>query len=143
MWRPVRWTDSRGRPPPRLFSAVRTRRRRRSNRESLAMLLLLPFLAEDVLALVLDALALVGLRLPPAADLGGELADRLLVDPADDHGGLVGGLHLQAFRDVEVDIVAVAELQLELAALGAGTIADAGDHQGLGETLGNTFDERG
>src|SRR3954464_15360392 len=122
MCRPLRWTDRRGRPPARLLSAVRTRRRRRANRESLAMLLLLPFLAEDVLALVLDALALVGFGLPPAADFGGELADGLLVDPADDDGGLVGGLHLQAFRNVEVDIVAVAELQLELAALRVGAI---------------------
>src|SRR3569623_23368 len=113
MWRPVRWTDRRGRPPARLLSAVRTRRRRRSNRESLAMLLLLPFLAEAVLALVLDALALVGLRLSPAAHLGGELADRLLVDPADHHGGLVGSFHLQPFRHLQVDDVAVAELRLQ------------------------------
>src|SRR5690349_4523356 len=42
-------------------------------------LLLLPFLTEDVLAVVLDALALVRLGLTPAADLGGQLADLLLV----------------------------------------------------------------
>src|SRR6478735_6739898 len=83
MWRPVRCTDRRGLPPARLLSAVRTRRRRRSNRDSLAMLLLLPFLAEDVLAAIANALALVRLGLAPAADFGGELADGLLVDAAD------------------------------------------------------------
>src|SRR5687767_2790780 len=127
MWRPVRWTDRRGRAPPRFLSAVRTRRRRRSKRESLAMLLLLPFLAEDVLAAVLDALALVGLGLAPAADLGGELADRLLVDPADVDRGLVGGLHIEALGHIEIDIVAVAELELQLVALRIRAITDAGD----------------
>src|SRR6186713_2040226 len=137
MWRPVRCTDRRGLPPARLLSAVRTRRRRRSNRDSLAMLLLLPFLAEDVLAAVLDALALVGLGLAPAADLGGELADGLLVDTADQDRGLVGSLHLHAFRHVQIDVVAVAELQLELVALGIRTITDAGDLEDLGEALGH------
>src|SRR5688500_12312319 len=118
MWPPVRWTESRGRAPPRCLSAVRTRRRRRSKSESLAILLLLPFLAEDVLAAILDAFALVGLGLAPLADFGGELADGLLVDAADLDRGLVRGLHLEAFRDREVDIVAVAELPLRLIALG-------------------------
>src|SRR6185437_16440906 len=117
MCRPVRCTDRRGLPPARLLSAVRTRRRRRSKRESLAILLLLPFLAEDVLAAVLDALALVRLRLAPAADFGGELADGLLVDPADLDRGLIRGFYLEAIRHIEVDIVAVAELQLDLLAL--------------------------
>jgi hypothetical protein len=40
-------------------------------------LLLLAFFAEDILAAILDALALIGLRLAPAADLGGQLADAL------------------------------------------------------------------
>src|SRR5688572_23260753 len=110
MWRPVRCTDSRGRAPPRFLSAVRTRRRRRSKSESLAILLLLPFLAEDVLAAILDALTLVGFGLAPLADLGGELPDRLLVDPADLDRGLVRGLDLETFGHVELDIVAVAEL---------------------------------
>ena len=38
----------------------------------------------DDLALVADALALVGLRRAPLADVGGDLADELLVDAADD-----------------------------------------------------------
>src|SRR6187549_2291427 len=102
MWRPVRWTERRGFPPARLLSAVRTRRRRRSNRDSLAMLLLLPFLAEDVLAAVANTLALVRLRLAPTTDLSSELANGLLVDAADLDRGLVRGLHLQALRHVEV-----------------------------------------
>src|SRR6478735_1424542 len=141
MCRPVRCTDRRGLPPARLLSAVRTLRRRRSNRESLAILLLLPFLAEDVLAAVLDALAFVGLGLAPATDLGGELADRLLVDPADLDRDLIGGLHFDTLGHVEIDVVAVAELQLELAALRLRTVADAGDLQHLGEALGDTFDQ--
>src|SRR5690606_7707153 len=107
---PVRCTDRRGLPPARLLSAVRTRRRRRSNRDSLAILLLLPFLAEDVLAAIGDALALVRLGLAPAADLGGELAHLLLVDTRDLDRGLVGRLHLEAFRHVEIDVMAEAEL---------------------------------
>src|SRR5688572_24383375 len=97
MWRPVRWTDRRGLPPARLLSAVRTRRRRRSNRDSLAMLLLLPFLAEDVLAAVLDALALVRLGFAPAANLGSELANGLLVDAADLDRSLVRRFDLEPF----------------------------------------------
>src|SRR5690606_2619218 len=143
MCRPVRWTESRGRAPPRFLSAVRTRRRRRSNRESLAILLLLPFLAEDVLAAVLDALALVRLGLAPAADLGGELADRLLVDAADLDRGLIRSLHLEAFGHVELDIVAEAELQLELLALRLRAVADAGDLEHLREAAGDTFDQVG
>src|SRR4029078_3380447 len=97
MWRPVRCTDRRALPPARLLSAVRTRRRRRSNRDSLAMLLLLPFLAEDVLAAVATSVALVRFGLAPAADLGGELADSLLVDAADLDRGLIGRLHPEPF----------------------------------------------
>ena len=82
-------------------------------------LLLLAFFAEDILAAILDALALVGLRLAPAADLGGDLADLLLVDAADLDRGLVRSLDLDAFRHREVDVVAVAELQLQVLALGA------------------------
>jgi hypothetical protein len=47
------------------------------------LLLLLAFLAEDVLASVLHALALVGFGAAELADFGGNLADALLVDAAD------------------------------------------------------------
>src|SRR5690606_25374166 len=141
MCRPVRWTESRGRCPPRFLSAVRTRRRRRSKRESLAILLLVPFLAEDVLAAVLDALALVRLGLAPAADFGGKLANGLLVDPADLDRGLVRRLHLEPFGNVELHVVAVAELQLELLALCVRAVADTGDLEDLGEALRDALDQ--
>ena len=44
-------------------------------------------LAQDALALVADALALVGLGLADGADVGGDLADDLLVDAVDDDLG--------------------------------------------------------
>ena len=53
----------------------------------LAPLLLLAFLAEDLLVGVFHALALVGLGLAELADLGGDLADLLLVDAGDDDLG--------------------------------------------------------
>src|SRR5690606_4905154 len=139
--RPVRWTDSRGRSPPRRLSALRTRRQRRSNRESLAILLLLPFLAEDILAAILDTLALVGLRLPPAANLGRKLAYLLLVDPGNLDRCLVGGLYLKTFRHLDIDIMAVAKLKLEPVALSLRTIANAGNFQHLAETVGHALDQ--
>src|SRR4029079_7185041 len=98
-------------------------------------LLLLAFFAEDVLAAVLDALALVRLRLAPAADLGRDLAHLLLVDAADLDRVLVGGLDLDAFGNREVHVMAVAELQAQILALGLGAVADAGDLEHLGEPL--------
>src|ERR1700760_4874453 len=100
MCRPVRCTDRRGRPPARARSWVRMRWRRLAKRESLAILLLLPFLAEDILARILDALALVGLRLAPATDLGGELADGLLVVSGDVHGRRVRRCHGDALPHI-------------------------------------------
>src|ERR1700755_1441664 len=114
MWRPERWIDRRGRPPPLARSAVRTRWRRLAKIESLAILLLLPFLAEDILARVLDALALVRLRLAPATDLGGALADLLLVDAGDVHGRRIRRHDSDALRDREIHVVAVAELELQV-----------------------------
>src|SRR5690348_8220536 len=79
-------------------------------------LLLLAFFAEDVLAAILDALALVRLGLAPAADLGRDLADLLLVDAADLDRVLVGSLHVDAFGQLVVDVVAVAELKAQVLA---------------------------
>src|SRR5689334_15727952 len=53
----------------------------------------LPDLPADVLALVADALALVGLGRAHLPDLGGGLPDGLLVDAAHDHLG--GRRHLE------------------------------------------------
>src|SRR4029450_5838033 len=87
-------------------------------------LLLLAFFAENILAAILDAFALVGLRLAPAADFGSNMADLLFVDAADLNRRVVRGLDLDTFRHGEVDVVAVAELQLEVLALSLRAIAD-------------------
>jgi len=63
-----------------------------------------------------DALALVRLGLAPATDFGRDLTDLLAVDAADLDGILVGNLDVDAFRDREVHVVAVAELQPEVPA---------------------------
>src|SRR5262249_9640104 len=66
MGRPGGRTRRRTRPPPLRTICVRPRRSRRAKRSldtPMANLLLLPFLADDEFLLVLDALALVGLRL--------------------------------------------------------------------------------
>src|SRR5881628_3373511 len=115
MCRPERWTESRGLPAARPRSAVRTRRRRRSKRESFAMATSFAFFAEDILAAVLDALALVRLRLAPATNFGRDLANLLFVDARDLDRVLVGSLHIDAVGQLVIDIVAVAELQAQVA----------------------------
>ena len=73
-------------------------------------------LAADLLAGVADALALVRLRLAGRADLGGDLADELLVDADDREAGRVLDLEADAVGRVDLDRVAVAQVELELAA---------------------------
>ena len=73
----------------------------------------LPALRHDVLADVADALALVGLRLAEVTDLGGDLADLLLVDAADHDLGGRGHLEADAVGSRVVDRVAEAECELE------------------------------
>src|SRR6201996_8340372 len=61
-------------------------------KRALVILLLLAFLAADIFAFIAHALALVGLRRTIGTDLGGDLADQLLVDARHrNHGGLFGG----------------------------------------------------
>src|SRR4051794_30926595 len=88
---PERNTDSRGRPPALRRSWKRRRGLRRACRAWFAlMLLLLAFLAPDLLALELHALALVGLGRTPGADLGADLTHQPLVDALDlDQGRLL------------------------------------------------------
>src|SRR5687767_7835741 len=91
-------------------------------------------LADDVLALVPDALALVRLGLAEVPDLGGDLADLLLVDAADEDLGGGGDLEGHALGRLVVDGVAVAERQLERARAGVqDAVADADDLELLGE----------
>src|SRR5260221_2658732 len=104
-------------------------------------LLLLAFFAEDILAAVLDPLALVRLGLAPAADFGRDLADLLLVDAGDVDRILIRRLHIDAVGQLVVNVVAVAELQAQIAALRLGAITDASDLEHLGEAVGHTRNE--
>src|SRR5260370_42252917 len=52
-----------------------------------ALSLLLAFFAEDILARVLDPLALVRLGLAEGADYGGDMANFLFIDAGDHHLG--------------------------------------------------------
>src|SRR3954465_15468836 len=91
----------------------------------------------DVLALVTDALALVGLRRPLLADDRRDLADNLLVVALDDHARGLGHLELDAPRRRDRHGVRVPERELEVAALELGAVADALDLQGLREAVGH------
>src|SRR3954467_12990392 len=103
-------------------------------------LLALGGLPGDVLALVADALALVGLRRPLLADDGGDLADLLLGVALDDHARRLGHLELDPLRSRDLDGVRVAERELEVGALERGAVADALDLQRLGEAGGDALD---
>src|ERR1051325_5166712 len=140
-----RKTDSRRRVPAAALTARRTRAVRRSvwvlNLAMVASLLLLAFLAEDVLAGVLHALALVGLRLAEGADLRRHLADLLAIDGGDHHLGRLRRRARGGVRDRVDDVVTVAERDLQVLALHGGAIADAGDLELLLEPLGDAGDE--
>src|SRR5215207_5351995 len=92
-------------------------------------LLLLAFLAQDRLVRVADALALVGLGLAEAPDLGRNLADPLPVGAADRDRGWSLADDLHVFGDRELDVVAVTELQVEDPSVDGGTVADTADLQ--------------
>src|SRR5215207_6134286 len=131
-------TDRRGLPFPacRSLNRVRSRRRRHSASGLFAIgLLLLAFLAADRLVAVLDALALVGLGRAVRADLGRDLTDPLAVGAGDrDRGRPLAG-DLDVGRNRVVDVVAVAELQVEAAARNRGAVADAVDLEVAGEAV--------
>src|SRR5215212_4688441 len=149
MWFRLRNTASRGRDPS---PASRRRRRacrfwRAAPRLSVAVirwilglsggLLLaadlagLAGLAADLLAGVANALALVGLGLARRADSCGDLADELLVDADDGQPGRVLDLEADPLRRVDLDRVAVPQVQLELPPDERSTIADARDLERL------------
>src|SRR5690606_15971208 len=90
-------------------------------------LLLLAFLAHDALAGILHALALVGLGTAILADLGGDLADLLLVDARNGDLGRLRHSDGDAGRGLVHHVVAEAESQLQVLALERGAIADAVD----------------
>src|SRR4249919_853691 len=98
-------TDSRARPlvPAASLTLRRTvavRRAVRSvNLDIARPLLLLPFLAEDVLVRVFHALAFVGLGRAETPDFGGNVPDLLLVDAGHHDLGRLGRYDRNAFRD--------------------------------------------
>src|SRR6185295_11619016 len=103
----------------------------------------LPHLAGDVLAAVADSLALVRLRRAALADVGGDLADELLVDAPHDDLGRLRHLELDALGSLDRDRMRVAQRQLEVLALELGPVADALDLEPLLEALGDPLDHVG
>src|SRR3954447_1596068 len=71
-------------------------------------------LPTDLLAGVAHALALVGLRLARRPDASGDLADQLLVDAHDGKPCRVLDLEADPLRRVDLDRVAVAQVEQEL-----------------------------
>src|SRR5690606_2226102 len=106
-------------------------------------LLLLAFLAENELARIFDAFALIRLRRPEPPDLRGHLPHLLLVDAGDDDFRRLRAGDLNALRNGIGDVVAIAELKLEILPLHRRAIADAGNLELLGETLGDAGDQIG
>jgi len=76
-------------------------------------LLLLAFLAEDELALVADAFALIGLGLAPLADVRGDLTNLLLVNAFHNDFGLLRRGDGDTSRNREVYFVAVTQRKLQ------------------------------
>src|SRR6185437_12940081 len=143
MCREERNTESRGRPPATRDNRCRTRIWRRAKRDldllvmARPSLLLLAFLAADMLVRIADALALVGLGLAVGAQHRGDLPHLLPVGTGDaDRGRLLAG-DLDLARDRKGHVVAVAELQHQVLALHRGAIADTLDLEALGEALGD------
>ena len=94
-------------------------------------------LAADVLANIVDTLALVRLGRTMAADLSGDLTDLLLVDTLDVHVGVVGNLEGDALGSLDDHGVREAQGELEVLALLLHAVADAGELELLLEALGN------
>src|SRR2546421_1079182 len=103
----------------------------------------LAHLSGHVLALVADALALVGLRRPLLADRGGDLADELLGDPLDDHARGLRDLELDAVRRGDRHGVGEAERELEPLALELRPVADPVDLQRPDVPVGHALDHVG
>src|SRR6476620_4600019 len=140
-----RKTVNRGRSAvPRTFA--RTRRWRRRRPSLTVRLGTLADLSPHVLALVADPLALVGLGRAHLADLGGRLADHLLVRSLDDD--LRRRRHLERDPGARLarDGMRVADAQLEVGALEGGPVADALDLElpleALRDALDHVRDER-
>src|SRR5262249_25843617 len=107
------------------------------------VLLLLAFFAEDELARILHALALVGFGPAERTDLRRHLPDLLLVDAGDDDLGRFRRRDRDAVRDRKDDVVTVAERNLQVLALHRRAIADAADLELGFEALCNAGDQIG
>src|SRR5919197_394893 len=145
MWLRLRKTASRGRAVSPL---TRNRRRawrfcRAAERLAVAVIPVLPRssggrlllgadlaglagLAADLLARVANALALVRLGLARCAHARGDLADELLVDAEHGESGRVLDLEADPGGRIDLDRVAVAQVELELPADERCTIPHAG-----------------
>src|SRR6476619_6178489 len=134
-----RKTVRRGRSAvPRTFA--RTRRWRRRRPSLTVRLGTLADLSPHVLALVADALALVGLGRAHLADLGGRLPDDLLVRALDDHLRRLGHVERDALARDDRDRVRETDVELELGALELRAIPDPLDLQLLLEALRDALD---
>src|SRR6266699_5156360 len=141
-----RWTQSRTLEPAADLTARRTRASRRptalrSCAISGSRSFLLAFLAEDVLARVLDALALVRFGRPERADLGGDLSDFLAVDPGYHDLDRPRRHDRDAVGDRIGDVVAEPEREMQVLALHRRPVAYAADLQSLLEALGDAGDQ--
>src|SRR5438045_5797810 len=139
MWLRLRNTARRGRTPePVVCKRIRSWRLWRAALRlatatgiscSLVLLLAadlagLAGLAADLLAGVAHALALVRLGLARRANLRGDLADELLVDAHDREADGVLELEADARRWIDLDRVAVPEVEGELSPAQRGPVAD-------------------
>src|SRR5450759_3290979 len=95
-------------------------------------------LAADLLACVTNALALVRVGLTQLANVCGNLADELLVDALDREAGGVLDDERDALGSLDSDRMAVAEGELEVAALGRHPVTGAVDLHLLLVALGDT-----
>src|SRR5229473_2673648 len=141
-----RWTQSRTLEPAADLTARRTLASRRATAlRSCAITssrsFLLAFLAEDVLARVLDALALVRLGRPEPADLGRNLSDFLAVDPGYHDLDRPRRRDRDAVGDRIGDVVAESEREMQVLALHRRPVAHPGDLQSLLEALGDAGDQ--
>src|SRR5208283_1501642 len=108
----VRCTDSRTAASSLILTRPRSARRKRMSRlSSFIALLLLRLFERNLFVAVLDALALVGLGRPEAANFRRGLADPLPVDALDDDFGLRRCLDRDAVGNREIDQVRIAERQ--------------------------------
>src|ERR1043165_652882 len=96
---------------------------------SLMSLTRLSDLAADLLALVADALGLVRVGLAQLADVGRDLTDELLVDPADREPRRGLDREGDPLRRLHLDRVAVAERELQVGTLELHAVTDAVDLQ--------------